>query len=641
MKRLLGGFLLGLITLLGFSCNKKPISLPYERDTVAQQISQLAKTSISPKIGDSLINAWKHLIENPIVKKDTVLAVKVNYNLARIYGMMERDSARFFVEQALELIEPTAGNLEDKALVYNGVGNIRSLEAKRHEANYYYSKAATIVMSDSTIDLSPEAKSAMLLSASQSSRMNFQYDLAEKMNRAALPFTNLLPEGHINRQRVLVQMIQMMNLQRKSPDSVAPYLYKLEELHRLHPDKYNVSFLYESKIKYFELTTQKDSLLHYQLLKAKIDESRYNVGLSNVTEINNLFINYCNIAGTYVLFERAKKAAETFQKATLLMTKYKDLIYSDNKIIYQNNLAALYALQGKKDQAIDLLFKTYDLQKAVYQTENTQVVAEMNSLYQLQAKDRSIRTLNENIKINQLQLQQNRLWLLVFGLAAVLLGLTSMFLYHSFRQRRMQQEKEKILLQQQLLRTQMEPHFIFNTLSAVQSFVRLDKKESAIKYLNRFSRLLRSSLELSRENLVPLNEEIETLENYLSLQQMRFESAFSYCIEYPQEQDWDAVMIPPMLIQPYVENAILHGVDLNSGRGNIDIIFRLEADMLQVSIIDSGKTATNQADFSHRSLSGTISRERLHLLGKKASVTSTMTAEGGTTVRLHIPVVYG
>ncbi|MCH5686940.1 histidine kinase [Niabella sp. W65] len=90
----------------------------------------------------------------------------------------------------------------------------------------------------------------------------------------------------------------------------------------------------------------------------------------------------------------------------------------------------------------------------------------------------------------------------------------------------------------------MEPHFIFNTLAAVQSFVRLDKKEAAIKYLNRFSRLLRSSLELSREKLVPLCEEMDTLENYLHLQQMRFENAFRYSITQQQGSDWDAVMLP-------------------------------------------------------------------------------------------------
>jgi LytS/YehU family sensor histidine kinase len=262
----------------------------------------------------------------------------------------------------------------------------------------------------------------------------------------------------------------------------------------------------------------------------------------------------------------------------------------------------------------------------------------MNALYQLQAKDQSIRILNENIKINKLQLQQNRLWLIISSLALVLLAIILLFLYYSFRQRRFRQEKEKVLLQQQLLRTQMEPHFIFNTLSAVQSFVRLDKKENAIKYLNRFSRLLRSNLELSRENLVPLSDELETLENYLILQQMRFDDAFSYHLTQPEDQDLTAIMLPPMLIQPYVENAILHGIDLETGSGSIEIHFQLATDILQVRIKDSGKLNPDLPELSHRSLSGTISRERMQLLGKKASIQITKIPTGGTLVVLHIPV---
>ncbi len=120
---------------------------------------------------------------------------------------------------------------------------------------------------------------------------------------------------------------------------------------------------------------------------------------------------------------------------------------------------------------------------------------------------------------------------------------------------------------------------------------------------------------------MPLNEEIETLDNYLCLQQMRFEEAFTYHITQPEGQDLSAVMLPPMLIQPYVENAILHGIDLHTGNGNIDILFHLEEDILRVSISDTGKSQYQMANTTHRSLSGTISRERMYLLGKKSKRT--------------------
>jgi len=626
--------------LLFFACHDQSASSSDKQNALTKQIEQVMDIGVTPQNGDSLKGVWMGLLKNPVIHKDTVLATKVYYNLARLYGMQGQDSAKFYIEHALELIEPTVGNLKEKALVYNGIGNISSMESKIHEESYYYNKAAAIVISDSTVDLSPEAKSAMLLSAAQSNRMTFQLDLAEKMNRVAIPFCDSLPEGHINRQRVLVQMIHVLSSQKKPADSIAPYLQKLEKLHMIYPDRYNASFLYESKVNYFERTSNKDSLLHYQLMKSHLDEKAYHDKPENSMNINNLFIDYCNVAVTNIVLKKPSQAETFLTKARLLNDKHKGMVYANNKILYHKDLAALYKLQEKKDAAIDLLLKTLELEKSIYETENTQAVAEMNALYQLQTKDRSIRTLNESIKINQLLLQQNRLWLVVAVLGIFLLGATLLTLYYSFRQRRMRQEKERVLLQQQLLRTQMEPHFIFNTLCAVQSFVRLDQKDNAIKYLNRFGRLLRSSLELSRENLVPLNEEIETLENYLSLQQMRFDNAFTYYIEQPQGEDLSAAMLPPMLVQPYVENAILHGIDLSKENGSVTVCFQLEDDVVQVTIADSGKTGT-QLESTHRSLSGTISRERIHLLGKKASITSISVEGGGTLITLRIPVVYG
>lgn len=627
--------------LLCLGCREQTSMLPNNQNALTERITQIAAIKVNNQDSDSLKGVWTRLLKNPIVQRDTLLATKVYYQLARLYGMQGQDSAKIYIERALELIEPTTGNLKEKALVYNGIGNIRGLESRTHEESYYYNKAAAIVISDSTINLSPEAKSAILLSAAQSNQMAFQLDLAEKMNRAAIPLCDSLPKGHINHQRVLVQMINVLNDQKEPADSIASYLQKLEALHRLYPDRYNIGFLYESKVNYFEQSAETDSLLHYQLMKSDLDESDYHAGLANATDINNLFVDYCNVAATYILLEKPSRTNEFLTKAKQLNEKHKGVISTQNEVLYQKDLAALYKLQGKKDAAIDLLLKTSALERSIYQRENTQAIAEMNTLYQLQAKDRSIRTLNESMKINQLQLQQNRLWLAVSILGVVSLSATVLFLYYSFRQRRTRQEKEKVLLQQQLLRTQMEPHFIFNTLSAVQSFIRFDQKDNAIKYLNRFGRLLRSSLALSREALVLLSEEIETLENYLSLQQMRFDHAFIYHIEQLQDEDLSAVMLPPMLIQPYVENAILHGIDLIKGAGTIAVRFQLEGDVLQVTITDSGKIEASPTDGTHRSLSGTINRERIHLLGKKANITTTSIEGGGTLISLRIPVVYG
>lgn len=637
MKRSLLLILLSAVSALLFHSCKEKKTAGAGKD-VAQQVAQLKEVVSRPSNNDSLLKAWKRLESNSVVQKDTALDAEVKYYIGRLYAMKGSDSSRLYIERALERIEPTSGNFETKTLLYNGMGNIWSVKAKEHQAGYYYNKAAALIMADTGLDLSPETRSIMLLSAAQSNTHLYQYDLATKMNLAALALDSLLPPKHINRQRVLVQIIQTMNVRHQSPDSIAPYLSRLEALHHRYPGNFNDGYLYECKALYFVRMNLPDSVLYYTLQKAALDEAHFRAEGAAKAIIDNLFIDYVNVGESYVALKQKTKAASAMQQAQQLLNQYPERISVRNLILYKNNLAGLYELQGRPQDALKLMNETYELQRAMYRSENIQAVAEMHALYQLQAKDRSILSLNEHIRINQLELQQNRLWLIIAILVVVLLVLGLVFLYYSYRQRRAGQEKEKTLLQQQLLRTQMEPHFIFNTLSALQSFVRLDRKDDAIRYLHRFSRLLRSSLELSRENLVPLEDEIETLENYLSLQQMRFENAFQYTIHRPEEQDLGAVMLPPMLIQPYVENAILHGIDLGGSQGSIDIRFRLEGDLLEITITDSGKTESKHTEPAHRSLSGTISRERLNLLGKRANVATTPAANGGTTVILHIPI---
>jgi LytS/YehU family sensor histidine kinase len=116
----------------------------------------------------------------------------------------------------------------------------------------------------------------------------------------------------------------------------------------------------------------------------------------------------------------------------------------------------------------------------------------------------------------------------------------------------------------------MNPHFIFNVLSSIQNLVKKDAK-AASKFITKFSRLLRTVLENSRQNFVPLEDEIEVLKNYLDLQKLRFPDLFDYQIEMDDALEGRMIAIPPMLIQPFVENAIEHGFKGIERQGLIEI----------------------------------------------------------------------
>ncbi len=149
-------------------------------------------------------------------------------------------------------------------------------------------------------------------------------------------------------------------------------------------------------------------------------------------------------------------------------------------------------------------------------------------------------------------------------------------------------DKELIELEQQALRLHMNPHFIFNAINAIQGFYAGNEVNKAKQFISYFSKLLRMILETSKEKLVPVSTEVEIIKNYLELFLLRFEDKYSYHIKLDPDIDSESIMIPPMVVQPFVENAVLHGISPMKTKGEINIDFELEEDVLKISIRDNG-----------------------------------------------------
>jgi len=179
-------------------------------------------------------------------------------------------------------------------------------------------------------------------------------------------------------------------------------------------------------------------------------------------------------------------------------------------------------------------------------------------------------------------------------------------------------ERKMVEYQLKALRAQMNPHFIFNSLNSILLFMLDHDIDAANRYLTKFARLMRSTLEHSKSEAVPLTEELEALRCYIELEALRLDNAFTCTIEVAPEIDIDAVMLPPMLIQPYVENAIKHGLMPAGLGGRLAIDFRLEEEWIVCSITDNGvgrdgKNRVTQSH-SHRSRGMAVTKERLDVL---------------------------
>lgn len=245
--------------------------------------------------------------------------------------------------------------------------------------------------------------------------------------------------------------------------------------------------------------------------------------------------------------------------------------------------------------------------------------------------------------------------LVVFRLQTVLfaVGFVAVLIFIGFgvmwiNVRKIKMENKQLLTEQKLKRSQMNPHFIFNSIQNVRSLIHGKKEEAAVEYLNRFSKLTRQVLESSDENYISLTEETEILQNYLSIQQLLYGNTFDFSISVAENMDADAFFIPPMLTQPFVENAIKHGLAGKQQGGRIVVRFLLHNKKLFFEVKDNGVgfSGSKQAE-NHKSMAMSITKERLshyskttHFRFQADDIRDEQQQVKGARVLFEIPYIY-
>jgi len=332
-------------------------------------------------------------------------------------------------------------------------------------------------------------------------------------------------------------------------------------------------------------------------------------------------------------FADAKKyAQESLDKAQGLKT------YPEQEADAHRILAKINAKLGDWKAAY---FHAQNYREGLDSIRATDVQKSMHDLevkYQTSEKEKEIARLDNENKLNNLQLQRAQIIITSIVVIVLLLSLLAFVLY---RRKQLKQQKQQAELKQKLLRSQMNPHFMFNTLNAINQYIQTNKGNEASDYLAQYSRLMRQILENSAVEFVGLDVEIEFLQNYLMMQQLRFEKSFSYTIEVDKAIDPEQFEIPPMIAQPFIENAIEHGVRGMVG-GEISIQFGFENNSLTLTVADNGKGfQTSTQHVNHKSFALDITRERLNIAGnntEKLKITSPNPQTGkGTLVSIDVP----
>lgn len=318
----------------------------------------------------------------------------------------------------------------------------------------------------------------------------------------------------------------------------------------------------------------------------------------------------------------------------------------------KGEIAKVYAQMYRWEEAYAWSYDFFESNDSLKNIENRKHLVTVQEQFEYEQNQRKISELTTDNLSKELELEQERNTrnLILSTALFVLLLLGFFWLIYKRRQDKKQHalDMKRVEIEQRMLRSQMNPHFIFNALNSIQSYVTTNQTYEAEVFLSKFSLLVRKILENSVNKWIPLEEEVETLQLYLELEKVRFQDKFDFAI---LTDDADQTLpIPPMLLQPFVENAILHGMKGKKGRGQIDVRFEEQDDVLICEVEDNGvgRKLDGERSNGHYSMATGLTDDRINFFNKEnnsngfsLTIFDLKHQDGtpsGTKVQLTIPI---
>ena len=250
------------------------------------------------------------------------------------------------------------------------------------------------------------------------------------------------------------------------------------------------------------------------------------------------------------------------------------------------HLSYLYEQMGDFPKALENLKKKQAYSEKVLNEENLRYTAELIVKYDNEKKENHINLLQKENEIVKYKLAENQKYMIFAG---ILLALFATIMFIWYRQHQLKSDKKMLMLEQQMMRSQMNPHFLFNSLNSIKLYIINNEKENAVYYLNKFSKLIRTILSNSREKEISLKEELETMDLYVNIESIRFSEKIHYDVIIDKNIDVERIKIPSLILQPFIENAIWHGLSNKEGDKHLKInISSKVPGSIQFEIVDNG-----------------------------------------------------
>ena len=359
-------------------------------------------------------------------------------------------------------------------------------------------------------------------------------------------------------------------------------------------EKEKVADYYNQKNEYgAEIKLRKESLGELNNLPKKRAVSQQNI--SKADSITAQRINY-KIANAYI-------AQDKYDEAIPYLKESIEQAGSDDDVVVQKDatrkLSEVFEFKGEYAKAFETYRDYVALVDTLYIRKEQEIARATRFNREISAKQSRISGLEQERELSQSkydlarteqelveETNKRQKWVIYsLILVMIFLGLATFFFYRSNQQQKLANN----LLALKSLRSQMNPHFIFNALNSVNNYIAKSDERSANRYLSEFSTLMRSVLENSEEDFIPLTKEIELLRLYLKLEHSRFPEKFDFEVHISEATNVESFQIPPMLLQPYIENAIWHGLRYKEEKGFLHIdIEQRNANSVVITISDNG-----------------------------------------------------
>lgn len=363
-----------------------------------------------------------------------------------------------------------------------------------------------------------------------------------------------------------------------------------------------------------------------------------------IEEKDNYYLakTYNSLGLVQIHLNELENAQKSLNKALKISEEYN----VQNTIVNANkNLALLHEKKNNYKKAFQYYKTAKEEDAKTFNERNLSYVTELISDYEKERANQKIKTLEETNNKNRN--------IFIFGIisAIFLAGV----LFSTYRHRLLQNEKKLLSLKQEALQSQMNPHFVFNALNSIKLYIINNEQKNAVHYLNKFAKLIRKILEASKVKEISLQEELETMDLYMTIENIRFNNEINYNFNVEKSLNLDSIKVPPLVLQPFLENAIWHGLSTKPGEKKIDVsISRKTKKFLEILIEDNGigriaaaKIKANKS-INRKSIGIDLTKERLRnfdrnlansfslnysdLIGKDNTI-------NGTKVCIKIPLV--